>query len=751
MKNFLEDLRKKIGKKELMHVSIFLAICLFFAAPTHSAYAWGVGDLWSGLTGYIEGFTYQILFIILKVALWAVAFLVRFGAWLVDVMLNQALYQSILSDTNVAIKTGWTTVRDFCNMFYVFFLLLIAFATIIRTQAYNAKNLLPKVIISLFLINFSGEIARIVIDLGQVFLFGIAGNWMGTFSGSSGGAGGLTAIVDFFQNEFSGRITPSFANIVMMIFAVVYCALLGVLYVMLALFLLVRLVMFVFLIIVSPFAFFSMVLPSMRKYTTEWWGSLFSNAISGPVFVFFIYISAVMASHLSSDNDLANSAALGDTSGMNFFVPVLNVIIPHVVAMAMLWAAIPAAKKIGTAGSNQLIGGKLGIGKVITGGYAGYKIGEKAARKTMSGGASIAPAVTSRAAAWNVPGGTRANNWVNNSADRVKKWPVVGEVFIKRAADKAKENAAKIDKEKAQMENLSNKDRKTYVDQAIDPLTKAIRAQAHVDLLAKDSGKNMSKASLNSMGYSDDFLEKTYKNSKLFNLKADSQEKYRPEAIYDANPATRDEKIKEQVIKAVKDSEEGKINASSFSNKVVRDTLHEQLGDEKFYKLVNGKSSDDKFELAEDLIDKDLRPHGVLDTGVANFVATLQKSGKTIQRDVHNNRVSVGGAPVLVDASIKRTFSANPTGAVAPAMPAYRDFVNNYSGVGLGDFSKDQITEMMPHLKRAHLSNSNKISQEKKDVIIAHFHTPYANQTAANAAGVGDIWKYIDSSKDWKG
>jgi hypothetical protein len=319
--------------------------------------------------GYLIGVN-----IILRLA----GLLVWFGAILIDIFLNQELYNSVLGTRldgdRAAIRIGWEVIRDFCNMFYVFFLLLIAFATITRNSSYSAKNLLPKIIISMLLINFSMVIAKVVIDFGQVFLFGIAG-WMGSFAGTGGAGTGLTSITDYFESQFTSNLNPSLPALFLASFAIFYTFLLALLYVMLALFLLIRLIYFVFLVVVSPFAFFSMVLPSMQNYSSKWWHALVQNSISGPIFIFFVYLATTMASTLQYMTPIPINPELG--YWQNFLV----VIIPHIVSIGMLWMAIPATQALGAAGSKQIIGGAFGLGNVAMGMYATSKIAEKGVKK----------------------------------------------------------------------------------------------------------------------------------------------------------------------------------------------------------------------------------------------------------------------------------------------------------------------------------------------------------------------------------
>jgi hypothetical protein len=319
----------------------------------------------------------------------AVTILVYFGAWLIDVFLDENIYKSVLnmSDPTSAVSIGWTTVRDACNTFFILFLLLIAFSTILRIQTYNAKSLLPKFIISLFLINFSATIAMMVIDFGQVFMFEIK-SWMGTggFSAEGGAGSPLTTIVDYFNNEYNlGSPSGKFLleDVVGVAFAVAYSTILGLLYIMLALFLMVRIIVFVILVIISPFAFFSIILPGMRTYTSQWWSSLVSHAIFGPVFLFFIFLSGKMAQSMQ-----AYTPPPTTTTEIDSLSYIIAILIPHVVALGMLFAAIPVTQKLGAAGSSKIIGGAAGIGKIAAGTYAGVKLAGGLGKKTGGGIAS---------------------------------------------------------------------------------------------------------------------------------------------------------------------------------------------------------------------------------------------------------------------------------------------------------------------------------------------------------------------------
>lgn len=405
---------------------------------------------WGGLVEFIAsaaldegGFFGPIFFLayqLLNLGLNVVTILVYFGAWLIDVFLDEAIYTSVLDMTNKtsAVYIGWTTIRDACNTFFILFLLLIAFSTILRIQAYSAKSLLPKLIISLFLINFSATIAMMVIDFGQVFMFEIK-TWMGA-GGFSNAGSPLTSVIDYFNNEYN-FISPSksylLSDVVGVAFALCYSVILGLLYIMLALFLLVRIIMFVILVIFSPFAFFSTILPGMRTYTSQWWSSLVSNAIFGPVFLFFIFLSGKMAQSMQTFTSSVPEP--GEISSLAYIIKEL---IPHVVALGMLFAAIPATQKIGAAGASKIIGGAAGLGVIGAGVIGATKLAGGTGKKVGGWGGRRA-GVDSRKVGNVLRGGTK---WVADKiptkAGKKISERVDSEIILKETKIKTKDRKA---------------------------------------------------------------------------------------------------------------------------------------------------------------------------------------------------------------------------------------------------------------------------------------------------------------------
>lgn len=361
---FAATKKKRIAVLTLVFLTLFISLM-----PAHEARAaWydPIVKLFAGAAGLF-------IFNFMNLALFVTVEIVHFGAYLIDIMVMPSLYKASFS--SVAVQTGWTAVRDFCNMFFIFFLLMIAFSTILRMSEYSAKNILPKFLIAIFVINFSQEITKLVIDFGQVFMYEFL-SWMGgSFSGSSGGGTNLTFIADYFYSKYHFGLQYSFDAVVAITFAVAYTFILGFMYIILAGFLLVRLVALVVYIIFSPFAIFSMVFPSTRKYTSEWQSGLVRYTMFGPVFMFFVYLSSVMANSLQSSTDLTSSITGVPGYSEIGFADILTTLIPNVVALGVLVSAIPMAMKSGAiAGSASLVGGRLGIGSAVMGSWGAAKL-----------------------------------------------------------------------------------------------------------------------------------------------------------------------------------------------------------------------------------------------------------------------------------------------------------------------------------------------------------------------------------------
>src|SRR3989344_4705172 len=90
-----------------------------------------------------------------------VTIFVSFAAYFFDV----AVMAQRANLANVPfVQLGWSITRDVANLFFVFFLLWVAIATIFNFEAYSARRTLTRLIAAALLINFSLPIGNFVIQ-----------------------------------------------------------------------------------------------------------------------------------------------------------------------------------------------------------------------------------------------------------------------------------------------------------------------------------------------------------------------------------------------------------------------------------------------------------------------------------------------------------------------------------------------------------------------------------------------------------
>ena len=80
--------------------------------------------------------------------------------------------------TNEFVTLGWTLTRDFANIFFIIFLVIIGLATALRLGEYQWQKTLPLLIGIALLINFTPVILGLIIDASNIvmnfFIEGIA-------------------------------------------------------------------------------------------------------------------------------------------------------------------------------------------------------------------------------------------------------------------------------------------------------------------------------------------------------------------------------------------------------------------------------------------------------------------------------------------------------------------------------------------------------------------------------------------------
>ncbi len=304
---------------------------------------------------------------------------------------------------------GWGLIRDFCNMFFIFILLYIAFGTILNLNSVKTKEMIINVVIIGLLINFSLFATQVIVDasniLARVFYTsdaikitqgdnaknGVTNATPGLKVGPNGEIPLSAAIVNKVnpQNliingtsslgitdkggqstDKEGEANLSIASFILITILAAAVNIVGIIVFMsVGLIFVGRVIGLWIAMILSPFVFFSYTVPSLQDMEMvgwkKWWPETIKLAFLAPVFIFFMYI---IIAFLETGLSLIKSNK--GTDGLTF---VISIVVPFIFIMVLLMKAKDIAKKMsGTMGSMITDGMKKygGMALGVAGGVA---------------------------------------------------------------------------------------------------------------------------------------------------------------------------------------------------------------------------------------------------------------------------------------------------------------------------------------------------------------------------------------------
>ncbi|MFZ5365219.1 MAG: hypothetical protein ACOZBH_03420 [Patescibacteria group bacterium] len=291
--------------------------------------------------------------------------------WITMLIFSMVITMSGFQDfiNNPGVITGWTIVRDICNMFFVVILLIIAFATILQSEKYSIKSLLPRVIFAAVVINFSKLICGLIIDFGQIVML--------TFVNGFKASAGANLINGLRMQSWMSLDTANakdvnevdFWDITLALFlaCILFFFTLIVTIIMLAI-ITIRIIILWILIVLSPFAFVGTLLPFTQSLARQWWSKFGTWVAIGPILAFFLWLSLLMMqTGISTDLDAITTEAnvksqitgkklQGGNLSQGSSMPNMA---QFAVGVALLYGAVTLTRQMGGA-----VGGAIG-GKVF--------------------------------------------------------------------------------------------------------------------------------------------------------------------------------------------------------------------------------------------------------------------------------------------------------------------------------------------------------------------------------------------------
>jgi hypothetical protein len=311
--------------------------------------------------------------------------------WIVNFsIVDMAQNMGSSSNLGKSISDSWTTLRDIANLVFIFVLLYAAFSAMFDSKFGNFQNTVKNIIIVALLINFSLFFSKVVIDASNIVAIGFyksisssatLGNSSSGVSGtntfdsiSSGYMNMLGMQTVFSSNVLTANLKDPVQILIIGVMSSIFMLITAIILFISAIMFATRFILLIFIMILSPLALISYIIPGLNKYFDQWTGALVSQSFFAPLFFALTWVvfrlgTSLKETLLKGQNvDLTNTFTNpGATAG---------ILVNYILIIGFAIAALVFSKTMA---------GKTAGFKVISGG-----IGAAAAGSTAWGGRLIA-------------------------------------------------------------------------------------------------------------------------------------------------------------------------------------------------------------------------------------------------------------------------------------------------------------------------------------------------------------------------
>lgn len=328
----------------------------------------GEGHVFDEGLGWIaEGF-YDALFWVIETMLKGV---IAFAGWIftfIGSILDETIKYTVVNmsssyeNVSQSINFSWTFLRDLSNIVFIFLILSTAISIIISGDLFGKKKTLGMIIVVAITLNFSLFFTKAAIDFSNYATISIYETMKldgvpGKESETSGIAIqiaarlGLTGFMnsdtegakdlmgDIAKGEIFGLFKATF-------FILTFMALASIVFLYATAMLLWRFIVLIVLLITSPVAIISTILPSGKKFWEKWFEELTTNLIFSPVLFLLLHLTIVFAERSFSSMGKGNAFSNATTDP----VGTISLMINFILILSLLFMSVWASRKIGVKG-----------------------------------------------------------------------------------------------------------------------------------------------------------------------------------------------------------------------------------------------------------------------------------------------------------------------------------------------------------------------------------------------------------------
>jgi len=383
------DFKKHFGsifsynkKNLILGIILGLFLCFFSFQYAEAIWWWEYPGM---ILNYILTMPIRIPYLILVITIGVIGFACSVVFTLVATLLSWLIEASLSiqvvpgPEAFDVINVGFEFTKNFANMFIILILAIIGLATILKIREYEAKKLLPKLLMVALLINFTPVIVGFIVDIANLFT-----NFFFTEIIKSGAFTSINLDAVFnIMNEIGtvmnielnildpnvviNTLIPIIVKGVLMI---VFYNIATIVYLLVFLLFFFRFVMLWILVILAPIAFFSQILPKGPTvkalfpnilHWDKWWETLIQWAFIGVPLGFFLYLAAFIIS--TTDGGIPTTIIDTD-SFISVFSNIMEAILGPMVAIIILIMGIMISVESMPAAAKRIYGGVKKFGKI---------------------------------------------------------------------------------------------------------------------------------------------------------------------------------------------------------------------------------------------------------------------------------------------------------------------------------------------------------------------------------------------------
>lgn len=258
---------------------------------------------------------------------------------------------------NPFVDIGLSITKGFANMGFILFLVAIALATVLRIEEYKAKKTLTTLIIVALLVNFSPVLCGIIIDASNI----VMNFFLNNITGLNAFVNNFTILSQTAWNLIVGSGFDPWANMAAFMQVLVltfFNFFAGFIFVLFSALFIMRYIMLWILVILSPIAFVSYILPATRRGRSllswrTWWEQLIAWSFIGMIAGFFLYLGFTMISLIAAAPGTfviePNLAWQGGGLGL------MNNVLPYLIPLVLLWIAYREAKRTSAMFAKEIV------------------------------------------------------------------------------------------------------------------------------------------------------------------------------------------------------------------------------------------------------------------------------------------------------------------------------------------------------------------------------------------------------------